>query len=186
MPCTRADWAAATASAELNWLTDLLCLVACCFAVANASTSLVVLLAAYLAGMTASSVSMLPGGFGVIEVAMIFALTGGGMPLSVATPAVLLYRLISSVLVVGTGWVAWLVALAASRISGRNSLPLKLGWSLGLATSMLAPIDPAAARVARTAFRPRATAERAAAPAPPVSAGPYPATSRGKLRGAAA
>ena len=116
----RADWAMATVFAGLNWLADLLCLAACCFAVADVGTSLVVLLAAYLAGMTASSLSVLPGGFGVIEVAMIFALTAGGMPAAVAAPAVLLYRLISCVFVVGTGWIAWLIASIATRPADRR------------------------------------------------------------------
>lgn len=113
-----ADWAIATAFAELNWLTDLLCFVACCAAIADVGISPAVVLAAYLAGMTASSVSVLPGGFGVVEGAMILALTAGGVPAVVAVPSVLLYRLISCVLVVATGWVAWLVSSTTSHAAG--------------------------------------------------------------------
>lgn len=124
-----ADWAVATVFAELNWLADLACFVACCAAIADVGISPVVVLGAYLAGMTASSVSVLPGGFGVVEVAMVFVLTAGGVPTVVAVPGVLLYRLIGCVLVVATGWSTWLVCSpsAIRRRSGpqvvRRSLP---------------------------------------------------------------
>ena len=98
------DWAIASGFAALNWLADLACLVAACQAVSALHTGPVVLLSAYLAGMSASSVSVLPGGFGVIEVAMIFALTSGGVPVNIATAGVIVYRLISCVLVVAVGW----------------------------------------------------------------------------------
>jgi putative heme transporter len=109
------DWAAGTAFATLNWLTDLGCLVVCFVAVTHDLPSLLVVLAAYLAGMTASSVSVLPGGFGVIEVAMILTFTAGGVGADAAVPAVLLYRLVSCVLVVALGWGVWL----AGRRRGR-------------------------------------------------------------------
>lgn len=67
----------------------------------------VVLLTAYLAGMSASSIAFLPGGFGVIEVAMIAALHAGGVLTTPATAAVLLYRMISCVCVVAAGWAVW-------------------------------------------------------------------------------
>jgi uncharacterized protein (TIRG00374 family) len=105
----RSDWVVGTVFAGLNWLTDLGCLLVCCVAVSGHSPVLLVAIAAYLAGMTASSISVLPGGFGVIEVAMIVTFTAGGVDADDAGPAVLLYRLISCVLVVAIGWVIWLV-----------------------------------------------------------------------------
>jgi hypothetical protein len=140
-----ADWVIATVFAELNWLADLLCLAACCVAVAGTGTSPVVLLAAYLAGMTASSLSVLPGGFGVIEVAMIFALTAGGVPSAAAAPAVLLYRLISCVLVVATGWAAWLLALVATPTGHRSSPPDELGTCAPSPRSTSSPMSSATA-----------------------------------------
>jgi hypothetical protein len=106
------DWAIGTAFAGLNWLTDLGCLLVCFLAVAHRTPDLVVALAAYLAGMTASSISVVPGGFGVIEVAMILTFTAGGVHADAAAPAVLLYRLISCVLVVAVGWIVWLAGSA--------------------------------------------------------------------------
>jgi hypothetical protein len=102
------DWAVGTVFAALNWLTDLACLAICCVAVSDNTPSLIAILSAYLAGMSASSISMLPGGFGLTEVAMIVAFTANGVGADSATPAVLLYRLISCVLMVAAGWVAWL------------------------------------------------------------------------------
>jgi hypothetical protein len=72
------------------------------------------LLAAYIAGMSASSVAVLPGGFGVVELAMILTLHGTGVPTAAATAAVLLYRLISCVLVVAVGWAVLAVDARAS------------------------------------------------------------------------
>ena len=63
--------------------------------------------AAYVAGTGAASLSLLPGGLGVMDAAMIFALTQGGVSTVSATAAVLLYRLISFALVVALGWLVW-------------------------------------------------------------------------------
>lgn len=118
------DWAVATTFATLNWLTDLACLFLCCLAVSTDLSSPLVIVAAYLAGMTASSISVLPGGFGVIEVAMIVAFTAGGVPAMAAAPAVLLYRLISCVLVVVVGWLVWLLGRRVSvRRTGAKQVP---------------------------------------------------------------
>jgi uncharacterized protein (TIRG00374 family) len=101
------DWLAGFTSAAVNWVADLLCLIACCQAVGAGGASLVLVLLAYLAGMGASGLSLLPGGLGVVDAAMIFALTQGGVNVMSATAGVLLYRLISFALVVAVGWVAW-------------------------------------------------------------------------------
>jgi hypothetical protein len=164
----RTDWAIATVFAELNWLADLLCLAACCLAVADAHTSPVVLLAAYLAGMTASSLSLLPGGFGVIEVAMIFALTAGGTPATTAAPAVLLYRLISCVLVVTAGWVAWFVTSVVK--SGDRAAPAPAA----VRTSARSPRSACSPTSSHTAIRSRSSMTRTASPtttSPPSRAG---------------
>jgi uncharacterized protein (TIRG00374 family) len=122
----RQDWIAGTALAALNWLADFACLVASCHAVDIAVTAPVVLLTAYLAGMSASSIAFLPGGFGVIEVAMIAALHTGGVPVAPATAAVLLYRVISCVCVVAAGWAIWsgrALAHLQHRPNGVRSVP---------------------------------------------------------------
>jgi uncharacterized protein (TIRG00374 family) len=95
--------------ASMNWLLDLLCLIAACRAVGASGPTLAVALIAYAGGMAASSLPLLPGGLGVVDGALLLALTHGGLPLADATAAVVLYRLISFVLVAAIGWVFWLV-----------------------------------------------------------------------------
>lgn len=103
----RRDWLVGAGFAGLNWLADFGCLLATCRAVGVDHTTPAVLLTAYVAGMTASGVSFLPGGFGVIDVAMVAVLSGNGAGSTTATAAVLLYRGISCVLVVTLGWLVW-------------------------------------------------------------------------------
>ena len=58
------DWRAASGHALLNWLLDLACLAACAHAVGLTGVGTTALLAAYVAGMAASGLSLLPGGIG--------------------------------------------------------------------------------------------------------------------------
>lgn len=99
------DWTAAGAFAVGNWVFDVVCLAAGAAALGVHGLTLPLLLIAYTAGMAASGVTLLPGGIGVVEPAMVVALVAGGIPASTALPAVLLYRLISLVGVVGAGWI---------------------------------------------------------------------------------
>jgi uncharacterized membrane protein YbhN (UPF0104 family) len=101
------DWAMGLLFASLNWLLDLLCLVAACRAVGVSGLTLAVVLLAYVGGMAASSLPLIPGGVGVVDGALLLALTHGGIPLADATAAVVLYRLISFVMVAAIGWVFW-------------------------------------------------------------------------------
>ena len=111
--------AVGTVFVGLDWLTDLGRLLVCCVAVSDIDRPSSSRSPLYLAGMTASSISVLPGGFGVIEVAMIVTFTAGGVDADDAGPAVFLYRLISCVLVVAIGWVVWL----AGRLTRSRSTP---------------------------------------------------------------
>ena len=101
------DWLLGLLFAILNWAYDLLCLVAACHAVGANGPSVSVALVTYAAGMTASSLPLLPGGLGVVDGVLILALVRGGMPASMATAGVLIYRLISLGLVSLIGWLLW-------------------------------------------------------------------------------
>lgn len=111
----RRDWGISLYLASLNWLADLVCLVACCQAVGVRHSSVALLMLAYVAGMSLSSVSFSPGGLGIVDAAMIFALTQGGERVVFATAGVLLYRLVSFGLVVSLGWLIWLTGRLAVR-----------------------------------------------------------------------
>jgi uncharacterized membrane protein YbhN (UPF0104 family) len=102
-----------------NWAFDIACLAASVAALGVRGVSLPLLLVAYTAGMAASSISLLPGGIGVVDTAMVVAMAAGGVPAVAALPAVLLYRLISLVAVVAAGW---LVAAVQARHTGRSAV----------------------------------------------------------------
>jgi putative heme transporter len=93
--------------ALLNWLGD-----AGCLALSIRATGLPVplhkLLLAWAAGQAAGSLGFTPGGLGVVEVALVAALVGIGLPAAGATAAVLIYRLISLWLVLLVGWIVFL------------------------------------------------------------------------------
>ncbi|WP_375502409.1 YbhN family protein [uncultured Jatrophihabitans sp.] len=112
------DWFAGLAFAVVNWSADLLCLLACCEAIGADRASVALVMVAYVAGMSASSVSVLPGGFGIVDAAMIFALTSGGVSTVTATAGVVLYRLISFLLVVCVGWLVWITSWFLERRAG--------------------------------------------------------------------
>jgi uncharacterized protein (TIRG00374 family) len=95
--------------AVANWLLDAVCLWMCCLAVDADRLTTTQLLVAYCAGMAAASIPVVPGGLGVIDSALILGLVAGGMPASTAIAAVVLYRIISLGLIVGTGWLLWLL-----------------------------------------------------------------------------
>jgi len=103
------DWLRGLMFASLNWIADLVCLIAACRAVGAHGPSLGVALVAYAAGMAASSLPLLPGGLGLVDGALILALTRGGLSPGVATAGVIAYRLISFVMVAIIGWIAWLL-----------------------------------------------------------------------------
>jgi uncharacterized membrane protein YbhN (UPF0104 family) len=101
---TGRDWLVATVFAYANWAFDVACLAACAAALGARGLSLSLLLLTYTAGMAASSLSLLPGGLGVVDAALVLTLVAGGIPATTALPVVLLYRLISFGGVVAVGW----------------------------------------------------------------------------------
>ena len=133
------DWLAGLAHAVLNWSADLVCLFACCEAIGADKASVVLVMVAYIAGMSASSVSLLPGGFGIVDAAMIFALTSGGVSTVTATAGVVLYRLISFLLVVGVGWLMWIMSWFLERRANATAAPFVAPAVLASTTGSAAP-----------------------------------------------
>jgi uncharacterized protein (TIRG00374 family) len=62
--------------------------------------------AAYIGASVVASASPTPGGLGAVEAALIAGLTSIGVPVAQATPAVLIYRLITYWLVMLPGWIS--------------------------------------------------------------------------------
>jgi uncharacterized protein (TIRG00374 family) len=113
----RQDWLAGLSFAGLNWVADLMCLIACTCAVGAPVNSIAVVVLAYVAGMSAAGISLLPGGLGVTDAAMILVLGHGGFGIASATAAVLLYRLVSYVFIAAAGWVVMSLSLYANHRS---------------------------------------------------------------------
>jgi putative heme transporter len=111
------DWTAATGFALLNWVLDLACLVACTRATGMPDLAPAVVVGAYVAGMAASGLSLLPGGLGVVDAALVLGLVAGGSPAASALSTVVLYRLVSLVAVVAAGWVVHAAHLMRARTS---------------------------------------------------------------------
>jgi uncharacterized protein (TIRG00374 family) len=101
------DLAAASLFSVANWLADAACLALCCRAL-GIQVGIVPLALTYIAGMTASSLPIVPGGLGTVDGALTLGLVTAGVATSPALAVVVLYRLISLVLIGAVGWVLWL------------------------------------------------------------------------------
>ncbi|SDT80347.1 lysylphosphatidylglycerol synthase transmembrane domain-containing protein [Actinoplanes derwentensis] len=105
---TAGHGAAAAAYAVLNWALDAVCLWVCFRAVSDNPIHPAPLLLAFCAGMAAGTITVIPGGLGVIDNALIFGLLAAGIDTATAIAAVVLYRIISFGLIIGAGWITWL------------------------------------------------------------------------------
>lgn len=103
------DGAAVGALAILNWLLDAVCLWLCLNAVTSDTIAPGIALLAFCAGMAVGTLTIVPGGLGIIDSALILTLVGGGVDAGTAIAGVVLYRLISFGFIIGAGWVAWLI-----------------------------------------------------------------------------
>lgn len=100
---------AAVALATANWLLDAVCLWMSFLAIGTGTISAGQLLLAYCAGMAAATITVIPGGLGVIDSALILGLVAGGLDAGSAIATVVLYRIISFGFIIGAGWVSWMV-----------------------------------------------------------------------------
>ncbi|TDC81153.1 flippase-like domain-containing protein [Micromonospora sp. KC606] len=100
---------AAAVFAVLNWGLDAACLWMCVRAVSDDPINATQLLLAFCAGMAAGTITIVPGGLGIIDSALILGLVAGGLATATAIAAVVLYRIISFGFIIGVGWLSWLV-----------------------------------------------------------------------------
>ncbi|GLY02297.1 YbhN family protein [Actinoplanes sp. NBRC 101535] len=109
--------AMAAVFAVLNWGLDAACLWMCLHAVTDQPVSATQVLLAFCAGMAAGTVTLVPGGLGIIDNALILGLVAGGTSMATAIAAVVLYRIISFGFIIGAGWITWLVMRRRQRDS---------------------------------------------------------------------
>lgn len=98
---------AAVAFALLNWLLDAVCLWLSFRAVGESPAGLAAVLLAFCAAMAAGSITIVPGGLGIIDSALILGLIAGGVTSPAAVATVVLYRLISLGFIMAIGWFSW-------------------------------------------------------------------------------
>ncbi|NKZ05871.1 lysylphosphatidylglycerol synthase transmembrane domain-containing protein [Actinomadura latina] len=116
---TGRDWAALASLALLNWVFDILALLAAAQAVGIHVSPNGVALAYFAAQAAGSMLPLLPGGLGAIEGSMAASLVAFGATLSPAAAAVGLYRLVSYWAVVAVGWLAWATLHEHARLGAR-------------------------------------------------------------------
>jgi uncharacterized membrane protein YbhN (UPF0104 family) len=99
---------AAALFALSNWFLDAICLWLSFRAIGVHPAGLPDVLLAFCAAMAAGTITIVPGGLGIIDSALILGLIAGGVDTSAAVAAVVLYRLISFGFIMAIGWLSWL------------------------------------------------------------------------------
>jgi putative heme transporter len=95
--------------AVINWVADLACLAAAVAAI-GVAVPWDKLLLIWSAGAAAASFSPTPYGLGIVDLALITALSKAGLSAPDAVGAVLLYRIITFKIVVTLAWIVWKAA----------------------------------------------------------------------------
>jgi uncharacterized protein (TIRG00374 family) len=106
-----AKWSAVGAMSALNWLLDTACLIIS-FVAVGANVPWGVALLAFAGTKVVSSSGITPGGIGIVEGGLVATFVAYGIKGSAAAAAVLVYRAITFVGLVGVGWLV-AAALAA-------------------------------------------------------------------------
>jgi uncharacterized protein (TIRG00374 family) len=89
-----------------NWIADVACLLAACYATGG-HPSLAGVTVAYAAARAVGSIPLMPGGLLVVEAVLVPGLVSSGMTLASAISAMLIYRLISWIFISTIGWVVF-------------------------------------------------------------------------------
>jgi putative heme transporter len=89
-----------------NWIADVGCLLAACYATGG-HPSLAGVTVAYAAARAVGSIPLMPGGLLVVEAVLVPGLVSSGMTLAGAISAMLIYRLISWIFISAIGWVVF-------------------------------------------------------------------------------
>jgi uncharacterized membrane protein YbhN (UPF0104 family) len=102
----RRDLGVAFSWSLFNWIADVGCLLAACYATGG-HPSLAGVTVAYAAARAVGSIPLMPGGLLVVEAVLVPGLVSSGMSLASAISAMLIYRLISWIFIAAIGWVVF-------------------------------------------------------------------------------
>jgi putative heme transporter len=114
---TLREWSAAGLLSAINWFLDVACL-GFSFTAIGAPVPWGAVLLAFAGGKVVSSIGITPGGLGIVEGGLVATFVALGTTGSQAGAAVLLYRALTWVGLVGLGWVAVGVLAAERNRSG--------------------------------------------------------------------
>ena len=112
-------WLVAFALAMANWLCNCATLIACTLAL-GAPVHWRGVLVAYALAQISATLPITPGGIGVVEGSLTFALIAYGQDPTQAVAIVLLYRIVSFWGVVPLGWVSWAYLVLQQRRGRRG------------------------------------------------------------------
>jgi putative heme transporter len=114
-------WTAAWGLSALNWLLDVVCLALAFKAVGSRIPWGAVLLA-FAGSKVVTSIGITPGGLGVVEGGLVATFVAYGLPGADAGAAVLVYRALTLIGLVGIGWlVVALLAVEDRRTAERRT-----------------------------------------------------------------
>jgi uncharacterized protein (TIRG00374 family) len=103
---TRRELGVAFGWSLFNWIADVGCLLAACYATGG-HPSLAGVTVAYAAARAVGSIPLMPGGLLVVEAVLVPGLVSSGMTLASAISAMLIYRLVSWIFISAIGWVVF-------------------------------------------------------------------------------
>jgi len=121
------DWIGTFGLAFLNWAEDCACLVASMIAL-RSHVPWPGILVAYGIAQVGASLPITPGGLGIVEASLSYALIAYGVPAPQAVAGVLLYRAISFWGFVPIGWLAWGFLRLVERRGGGADHPHPWAW----------------------------------------------------------
>jgi uncharacterized membrane protein YbhN (UPF0104 family) len=98
-------WAAAWGLSAVNWLLDAACL-ALSFAAVHAPIPWGAVLLAFAGAKVVSSIGITPGGLGIVEAGLVATFVAYGVQGAHAGAAVLVYRVLTLIGLVGIGWLS--------------------------------------------------------------------------------
>lgn len=100
---TMGQWASAWGLSVVNWLLDAACL-ALAFAAVRSRVPWGAVLLAFAGSKVVTSIGITPGGLGVVEGGLVATFVAYGLPGADAGAAVLVYRALTLIGLVGIGW----------------------------------------------------------------------------------
>ena len=100
---SRRDLGEAFGWSLFNWIADVGCLLAACYATGG-HPSIAGVTVAYAAARAVGAIPLMPGGLLVVEAVLVPGLVSSGMSLASAISAMLIYRLISWIFIAAIGW----------------------------------------------------------------------------------